>query len=248
MKISPVTEFFDTAWHFVLDILFPVHCLGCKKEGHWFCKKCSSGISISREHFCPVCERVITPDGRTCLNCKKKNALAGLIIASTYTQFPIANAIHLFKYRFVADLHVPLGELLVNVLQHTEIPLPEIIIPVPLHKRRLRWRGFNQSALLAKYVASHLLSQNILTFSEDILLRRRHTPPQMEVRSHAARKLNIANAFTIFADASVANKTILLVDDVATTGSTLFECAKVLKKAGAKEVFAIVVARQETKR
>lgn len=232
---------------FILDILFPIHCLACKKEGSWLCESCQSKIKIREEHCCPSCERMITPDGRTCLTCKKKSSLDGLIVASSYLQFPIANAVHLFKYRFIGDMHLPLGKLLVRVLQKTEIPLPDIILPVPLHKRRLRWRGFNQAILLAKYLATNLLPQSDLLFAENMLLRSRYTSPQMSINNYQSRKLNIAGAFSLSPNANLKNKTVLLIDDIATTGSTIFECAKVLKQAGAKEVFAIVIARQETK-
>ena len=197
--------------------------------------------------MCPICEKMITPDGQTCLACKKKSSLDGMVVAASYSQFQISKAVHLFKYRFVDDLHVPLGNLFVNVLRKTELPLPNIITPVPLHKRRLRWRGFNQSALLAKHLADNLLPQNKISFDENILIRNRYTSPQMKIKDHISRKQNIAGAFSLSPNAEIKNKTVLLVDDIATTGSTLFECAKILKEAGASEVFAIVIARQETK-
>jgi len=242
-----IFSYFSKVHALILDILFPIHCVACKREGAWLCEACLSSIRLQNEHLCPICEKMITPDGRTCLACKKKNHLDGLLVASSYAQFPIANAVHLFKYRFVSELHVPLGKLLVKVLQKTELPLPNIILPVPLHPRRLRWRGFNQSSLLAKNLAAHLLPQNIIPFNENILVRKRYTTPQMGIRNYGDRKQNIAGAFLLSPEADIKNKIILLVDDVATTGSTLFECAKVLKAAGATEVFAIVVARQETK-
>jgi ComF family protein len=250
-KISVIHKLTNEINKFILDILFPVHCIGCKKEGFWICDTCLSHIKIRDEHYCPICERMITPDGKICLSCKnpsrrrtKRISLDGLIVASSYAQFPIANAVHLFKYRFVSDLHIPLGNLLVKVLQKTETPLPDVIIPVPLHKRRLRWRGFNQSFLLAKYLSQNLLPQNIISLDEKILIRSRYTTPQMGIKDCDSRQINIANAFSISPDADIKNKTFLLVDDIATTGSTIFECAKVLKNGGAKEVFAVVVARQ----
>jgi len=234
--------------HFIiLDTLFPISCINCKKEGSWLCDKCQNNIHINEEHLCPICEKMITPDGRTCLSCKRKSFLDGLLVAASYSQFQISKAVHLFKYRFVDDLHIPLGNLFVNVLRKTELPLPNIITPVPLHKRRLRWRGFNQSALLAKHLADNLLPQNKIPFDENILIRNRYTSPQMKIKDHISRKQNIAGAFSLSPDAEIKNKTVLLVDDIATTGSTLFECAKILKEAGASEVFAIVIARQETK-
>lgn len=237
----------EEIYKFVLDTLFPIHCISCKKEGFWFCENCLNQIKIPAEQVCSVCERVITPDGRTCLPCKKKSSLDGLVVAGSYLQSSVSQAVHLFKYRFIADLHIPLGNLLVKVLQKTDFSLPEIILPVPLHRRRLRWRGFNQSGLLANHIAENLLPTINIPVDENILIRNRYTTPQMGIKDYANRQQNITGAFSIANTANVAGKKILLVDDIATTGSTIFECARILKEAGASEVFAIVIARQETK-
>jgi ComF family protein len=233
------------ATDFILDLFFPIRCIACGKEGNWLCESCLARIPIHTEHLCGVCEKVITPDGRTCQNCKKKSALSGLVVTTSYKNPTVAKAIHLYKYRFISDLHQPLGNLLTKSLAKTDLPIADIIIPIPLHSRRLRWRGFNQSTLLAKYIAENLLPQNQLFLNEKILIRKKYTPPQMRVRNYTDRQRNILDAFSLIPTANVKNKTILLVDDIATTGSTIFECARVLKKAGAIEIFAIVVARQE---
>lgn len=247
--------FFAKANEFLLDTFFPIHCISCKEEGFWLCEKCLSRIKFSNEQVCGVCEKAITPDGRTCLPCKKlphrqpgKSLPDGLIVASSYAEALISESVHLFKYRFIHDLHRPLGDLLVKILQKTDLPLPDLIIPVPLHKRRLRWRGFNQSSLLANHLASNLLPGTTLNINENSLVRNRYTSPQMKVKDYANRQRNIADAFSVRDKKEVSDKIILLVDDITTTGSTIFECAKVLKNAGAREVFAIVIARQETKK
>jgi ComF family protein len=243
---------------FILDTLFPIRCISCKKEGAWLCEGCFGKIRIKDDHVCGVCEKIITPDGRTCLACKKlphrqtgrqsgKNSIDGLIVATSYLDLSVSRAVHLYKYNFVSDLHQPLGDLLVSALRKTDIPLPEIILPVPLHPRRLRWRGFNQSALLANCIASKLLPGTNLVVDETLLLRTRYTTPQMGIKDYKNRSQNIAGAFSVSDSEKVKGKTFLLVDDIATTGSTIFQCAKALKDAGASEVFAIVIARQETK-
>ena len=232
---------------FILDVLFPIKCLSCKKEGEWFCQNCLGKMKIQTEDFCGICEKKISPDGRTCFACKKKTSLDAFLSACSYQQTEISKAVHLFKYRFIADLHLPLADLLISKMQKNDLPLPDIIIPIPLHSRRLRWRGFNQAELLANHFAKNLLPATELKTDSNILLRNRYTKPQMEIRDYHSRKTNISNAFTVSSEVSVKNKTILLIDDIATTGSTIFECAKILKEAGAKEVFALVIARQETK-
>ncbi len=232
---------------FALNILFPIKCVFCAKEGEWLCQDCFEKIKFLDDHVCGVCEKMITPDGRTCQNCRKKSHLSGLIVAASYKNTLIARLVHLYKYRFVVDLHKELGKILAKALQKTEIPLPDIIVPVPLHPKRLRWRGFNQSLLLARHLSANLLPQFEIPLKE-CLVRNRYTPPQMKIKNYQSRQQNLANAFSIVAPEEVKDRIVLLVDDVATTGSTIFECAKVLKQSGAKEVFAIVIARQEMKK
>jgi competence protein ComFC len=232
---------------FILDTLFTIKCLSCGKEGQWICAFCFSRIPLRDEHVCGVCEKVSTPSGLTCVPCKKKGNLDGMIVATSYANPLIAKAVHLFKYGFVSDLHIELGNILVKELQKNDISLPDIIIPIPLHPRRLRWRGFNQSSLLAKHISENLLPHMPIESKENILTRTRYTPPQMQIKNYSQRKENIRGAFSITDAEKIKNKIILLVDDIATTGSTIFECARVLKNAGAKEVYAVVIARQEIK-
>ena len=131
-------------------------------------------------------------------------------------------------------------------IKNSELPLPDIIIPVPLHSRRLRWRGFNQSELLAKHISEKITPGFPIPVVSDLLQRSRYTHPQMEIKNQSKRKKNIENAFKIPKNklGLVKSKRILLVDDITTTGATIFECAKTLKKSGAHEVFAVVIARQ----
>lgn len=244
--------------NFILDILFPVSCISCGKENTWLCEDCLSQISPKREQVCPVCEKNITPDGRVCFFCRKKSALNGLLVAASYQNKTVAEAVHYYKYRFVEDLHVPLGEILIRAYFDSQLPVPDLIIPVPLHKRRLRYRGFNQAEILAQHLGRNLAPGFEVPIMGNLLIRSRYTRPQMEIKNYTRRRSNIQNAFKIkTSDINcdrnlyqtekdpLNNKSILLVDDIATTGSTIFECAKVLKQNGAKEVFGVVVARQE---
>lgn len=243
-----ILSYFQKLNNFILNILFPIRCISCSKHGEWFCEKCFLQIKLPNEHVCGICEKMITPDGRTCQACKKKSSLDGLLTCASYKQDSISRAVHFFKYRFINDLHVPLGNLMVNVMQKTDIPLPNLILPIPLHKRRLRWRGFNQSFLLAKKISEKLLPGTTLQIDENILIRKKYTTPQMSIKDYKHRQQNLSGAFLVLNEKQIRNKIILLVDDIATTGSTILECSKVLKNAGAKEVFAIVIARQESKR
>jgi ComF family protein len=195
---------------------------------------------------------MLTEKGYLCFACRasQKSNLDSLITAVSYEDSTIKRLVHNFKYRFVGDISLLLAKFICQALIRNDFPLPDIISPVPLHPRRLRWRGFNQSLLLAEYIAEELtplLKIEVL----DILERKKYSQPQMQIKNYQERLQNMQNIFalkpTISSDL-IKNKRILLIDDIATTGATLEECAKVLKYAGAKKVFAAVVARQTVKK
>ena len=145
------------------------------------------------------------------------------------------------KYHFVTDLA---NELVVLSAKHLSSHLifqtSPILIPVPLHPRRERWRGFNQAELLGKMLAGNFAWQ----FRNDILMRHKNTKPQIGLKG-AKRKENIQGAFEIVHKSKILNlkSKILLFDDVWTTGSTLKECGNVLKRVGAKKVWGLTLAR-----
>lgn len=235
---------------FAIDTLFPASCIVCGKENEFFCDACLVKIPLRKDHSCPICEKATTPDGRTCFGCKTKTSIDGILSASSYKNEAVSRAVHLLKYRFIEDLSMPLGKIILNSLLNSDLPLPDMIIPIPLHKKRLRFRGFNQSELLAKYLEKNMTLGFEIPIETEILLRKRNTKPQMKIKDAKMRRKNISGAFSINGKnyrkntRKIKGKRIYLVDDISTTGSTLFECAKILKKAGAAEVFGIVVARQ----
>mgnify|MGYP002385927606 FL=1 len=242
---------------FLLDTLFPISCISCGKDNVWFCDECLQKIELLSFQVCPKCEKIITENGNACRNCKSISSLDGLLVACRYknsspdNQNILAKLVHLYKYRFIEDLHMPLGKILIKAILQSQLPIPDIIIPIPLHPRRLRWRGFNQSDLLAGYIGNHLTANFTIPIENDWLRRKKFTQPQMKIKKYTERLANLQDAF--FLDPNIIDntkkslhgKTILLVDDIATTGATLFECAKILKTSGVKKVFAIVLARQE---
>jgi ComF family protein len=156
----------------------------------------------------------------------------------------LMSAIHSFKYGGKSSLGGSLGALLAHFAMEwlpsaggTE-NVEHRLIPVPLHPKRLRQRGFNQSVVLAKYLTPLLgIELDYLN-----LKRIRNTKSQTSLHSKERRK-NVRNAFEVIDKKSILRKSIILVDDVATTGNTLNECARTLKRAGASEVLAIVIAR-----
>ncbi len=223
---------------FILDLLFPIECVGCGEEGEWICRKCLATIKSAEENYCPICGR----EGKTskiCFDCRNKSYLSGLIVGAPYSNALARKAIHLFKYRFLSDLADPLAEILIGRFKNFNDLENFIIVPVPLHKKRLKWRGFNQAELLASALARHYGA----FLANDALIRIKNTIPQVEVADRRKRIDNIKNAFVVANPESVKDKKIILTDDVATTMATLDECARVLRLAGAREVWGAVAAR-----
>lgn len=234
----------------ILDTLFPIRCLACGAEGYWLCPICAGKVKLREFQLCPHCEKEITLSGMLCLRCRdsKVSSLDALITSVDYETAAVKQLIHNFKYRFVRDSAEPLAFFMAKAAICYDLPLPDAIIPVPLHPRRLRWRGFNQSELLARELSQNLAPPIIIPVL-DILRRKRYNRPQMEIKNYKERLGNVKNIFSLsdIKTSLIRKKTILLIDDIATTGATLQECAKILKDNGAKKVMAIVVARQAIK-
>jgi ComF family protein len=237
---------------FFLDALFPVACLCCQKKNVWLCEECLGKLPLLSFQLCPYCEKESTQNGAVCARCKKyqfeKNSfltLDALVCATDYQK--IAKLVHLFKYDFVTELGVPLGKIIVRALQENNLALPDFIIPIPIHQRKLKWRGFNQAEILAGAVSQNLTPGFPILVRANLVFRQKKTHAQMKIKNYLARLENLRNAFALVPDAKqvIKGKKILLIDDIATTGATLFECAKTLKNAGAKEVTAAIIARQK---
>jgi len=186
-----------------------------------------------------VCEQS-SLRGETCNQCQSQHALDGLIVATHYSNPLVKKAIRNFKFLLVKSLHEQLARLIIKQIEQNSIPCKiEFVIPVPLHKKRLKWRGFNQAELLGNKIAEHL----DIHIRTDILVRTKNTKAQSKIHDHETRNENISEAFVCVKPDAVKQKNILLIDDVCSTGSTLNECAGVLKNAGAYKVWGVVVAR-----
>ena len=228
----------------VLDLLFPRKCLNCGREGSYFCGQCLNFLSLDNQRICPVCEKPGV-GGHTHINCLKKNSLDGLTSVFAYKGL-IKKAIIKLKYKFISDIANDLVEVFIsscgeditfsNYCQKEE----PILVPIPLHPSRLRWRGFNQSELLGKMIVKNLGVQ----FAPDLLVRVKNTKPQMKL-SEKQRHENILGAFSVNPNSqfAICNLKILLFDDVWTSGATIKEATKILKKAGAKKVWGLTIAR-----
>lgn len=227
----------------LLDILFPKTCVGCNKFGAYFCADCTSEIKQS-ELVCPFCERA-SLGGVVHKVCQRRFGLDGLWSLGIY-EGNLKKAIQKLKYKWVSSIADDLIDITIEYWSKNSPILLErikkdkgkswVVTSVPLHPSRQKWRGFNQSELLAK-----LFAEKLGLKYETLLKRIRNTKPQMKLLAHE-RKSNIKNAFSLSSDHSVLTTNILLIDDVWTTGSTLKECCFVLKRNGAKKVWALTIA------
>lgn len=210
--------------NFFLNLFFPKKCLGCNKPDTYLCQVCFSKIEIN-------------------INVEKNKYLSKIITVVSYKNPLVREVIKKFKYDYIKELANPLSQLLIKPMTLCRIPsIPHnntIVVPVPLHNNRLRKRGFNQAELLAKEIANHFN----LPLETNILKRTIPTEPQANIKDEDERRKNIKNVFAINFEQSIENKNIILIDDVLTTGATLSEAGKILKKSGAKEIWALVIAK-----
>ena len=220
-----------------LDLLFPQWCVGCGRGGAFLCNSCRQSLPRIMPPLCPRCGQP-QPSGILCPGCVGWRAQIDGIRSPFRFDGVIRQAIHQLKYKNLRALAMPLARLLQGYLVANPIP-GEVLVPVPLHPKRLRERGYNQSSLLAKELGklAHL------PVVDGCLARQRHTPPQARTSTVDERRNNVANAF-ICRDPGLQNKQVLLIDDVSTSGATVDACAAVLKACGAASVWGLVLAKE----
>lgn len=240
-----------TFWRRLLNILLPPRCIKCGKilsEKNGLCPECFNSINFISAPYCHRCGRPFIKETNLkfatkqyCGAClQKKKFLFDMQRSAFMYDDDSKNLILDLKFR---DKTVS-AETLANMLYQCGADIwkenPDLIIPVPIHRLRLMKRRFNQSALLVK----HLAIKTNIKADYSSLIRRQNTIPQVQL-SGTARRKNLKQAFSIKYPHNIKGKKIVLIDDVETTGSTLNECAKVLRKAGAKAVYSITLARAE---
>jgi competence protein ComFC len=234
--------------NFLMNIIFPIKCLKCgrfidEKAENYLCDMCFKLISIKKSFQCVGCKRNIAL-GQTCLLCRKDNPLDQLLIASDYTNPLLAKLIKIMKYNFVysaGNQIFLIVEQYLNWIKRKYDPFLEkpLLIPVPLHKKKLNFRGFNQAEIISSLIADshdHKIDSNIL-------IKTQKTKSQVEIKDRKERLGNIKGVFEIKETNRIRGRNILLIDDICTTGATLNECARVLKQNGATKVTGLVVAR-----
>lgn len=237
----------------LLNFLLPPTCHICKLpiKGYgnpYICRICWDKIKFIEYPVCPCCgipfksnvTLIKSPDF-LCGECREKKRHFTKAIAVGIYEGTLSEAIHILKYQKRQAMAKYLNVMITDVLLQRLFD-SDIIIPVPLHKKRLNERGFNQSLL----IAHHLSNRLSIPLCMDGLQRTRCTRPQIEL-SRDERLKNVRGAFAVLAGLKPTHRIkgmkIILVDDVYTTGATVNECAKVLKKAGASEVVVFTIAR-----
>lgn len=224
----------------LLDIIFPKYCINCKHFGSYLCADCFIQLSFDTQVICLVCGRG-SIDGLTHPSCKTKYSIDGVFCSVTYRKIA-KKLIYVLKYQpYVSDIQHVLIDLMYESLIQKEqftkqLDKDVVCIPIPLSSQKLKMRGYNQSKLLAAGLAKKLSLP-----VADILLRTKHTQPQFGL-SKPERQANMQHAFAVKKRA-ILSHTAFLVDDVLTTGTTLSEAAKMLKRSGVQHVWGVTFAR-----
>jgi len=235
----------------ILRLCFPPRCVGCRTRlpAHarfeMVCDRCFSEIPRGRWLRCPVCRARLPSITRRC----HPEARFVLAAASDFRNHTVRELIHALKYQPAHRAALPLGTLLAEYIAGLDTTLPPgalPLIPVPLHPRRERERGWNQAAVLARTLAE--LCPGRFEVRGDLLRRVRYTEPQVSVHDRVRRAANISGSFALANDPSravsreVEPPVAVLLDDVSTTGATMGEAARALKRAGVRTVIGLVVA------
>ena len=226
-------ELYRSIWS-GLDLLFPPECGGCGRPGTRWCETCQNSVKILNGIVCDVCGLPQDKPG-ICSACLASRPRFHSLRAWAIFEDPVQSALHKLKYR----RDISMGDTLAAAMMPFVAGLNwtiDVVIPVPLGKQRMLERGYNQVAMIAKPLAMGLGLQ----YSANALARRKETRSQVGL-SREERHKNVHDAFQ--ADEGVKGKTVLIMDDVSTTGSTLSSGADALYAAGAKDVYALTVAR-----
>ncbi len=197
-----------------LDLVFPPQCVHCQRVGSFLCPRCLAQMETAPARTVP--------------------GLDDVRVALTF-EGPVRSAIHALKYEGVKRLAEPLALSMVSTLEDTDWSV-DMVCPVPLHQRRVRERGYNQSALLARALAEHMNWE----YCEEAISRVRETETQTHLNAQQRRE-NVAGAF-IAAPAQVESRCVVIVDDVLTTGATLEACATAFRAAGARRIYGVALA------
>lgn len=216
--------------------VWPAECLACGAEGSWVCESCTKQSIRIKAHSCPFCPR-LSPNGKTCPRCARNYNLSGCLSAWHYSH-AVVDIIHTYKYQGITASLPYLCDMLIDASNALPFSLNDCIVTyVPSTAKRMEERGFNQSESLAKTFAR----QNNVTFAP--ALKRIETKQSQTKLGRRERFANTANQFCSLPNVNIIGKTVILIDDVITTGATVNACAQALKGAGVKRVWGLTLAK-----
>lgn len=222
----------------ILDLVFPLYCLSCSHEGSIVCNRCASGLRLYTTLLCSWC-RTVTGGKEACEACKRRFSIDALVVLHDFHVPLVRDIVHACKYQSIRDAGNFMGEMLGEhvraVCNFSEKP---IVLPIPLHAQRLKEQDRNHAAVIGSACAQ----KAGFAYDENLLARVRSTISQTELTKEERHK-NVSGAFACAHAESLSGRTVILVDDVCTTGATLQEAARVLKNAGVCSVVGAVFAR-----
>jgi ComF family protein len=232
----------------LLNLIFPPLCpicktlLGSQGKNSIICADCHKAIRPVGPPYCPCCGLPYPSGdekGHLCAPCLKEKRYFEVHRTCALYEGALKEAIHRFKYGGVFPLVKVFGDLLHPAFQNLTRDYPvDLLVPVPLHMRRLRERGFNQALLLVR----ELSKRAGIPYAERALKKIKDTPFQITLKKRERRK-NLTRAFQVKDREAIKGKAVILVDDVYTTGTTVNECSRALRMAGAERVAVLTVAR-----
>ncbi len=217
---------------FAIDVVYPKRCAGCGRRGSWLCEACDAGIDHFVPPWCAICG---VPVHLQCRCASLPDGVEQMRSAGPYEGW-FRGAVVQCKYHGEWGRAEHLAEMLAKVAD--DLRPFDALVPVPLHPSRFRQRGFNQAQLLAQHAAKVLA-----VLIDDVLMRTRRTDPQVHLGA-TQRFINVQGAIQVKPGSLVSGRSLVLVDDVVTTGSTLAACATALVEAGACCVKAATVTRE----
>ena len=217
-----------------LDLLFPPTCGGCGKLGSCWCVECQKRVNILDGILCEICGLPQDEPG-VCGTCLAERPHFRALRAWAVFSDPIQPALHGLKYRRNVSMGGAFASQMVPFVKSLNWQI-DVVIPIPLGRKRYKERGYNQVGMIAKPLALALE----MRYAPKGLMRRKETRSQVGL-TKAERKVNVQNAFQ--AGKGINGKSVLIMDDVSTTGSTLSAGAEVLYSAGARDVYTLTVAR-----
>lgn len=233
--LSPVPNLKRVA----LNLLFPQWRIGCGRKDNYICSACFRTLKVIIPPICPRCgrPRFDEPDSTTCPDCINRPSVIGGIRAPFLFDGVIRDAIHEFKYRNLRALDPLLAGLMYNYLQENPIP-GDCLVSVPIHRKRLRERGYNQITLLAQELGRFSDLPVVVNF----LVRQKYVPPQARSSDINERCKNFSDAFACLDGRFLKCKNVILIDDLSTSGATLSACTIALNDAKASDVQGLVIA------